>query len=98
EYYTATTAHTDPAAIEWFASPLGRSLDDQRLDLALRLNREIIARETGKTLEKGFFVHGQWALNGSDDYGRTTVNEIALLPPHGCLGDFTFPAGPPKRN
>src|SRR5262249_53897733 len=38
EHYTATAVHSDPAAIDWFASPLGRSLDAQRLDLAIRLN------------------------------------------------------------
>ncbi len=71
----------------------GRSLDEQRLDLAIRLNREIIARETGQTSERWFFVHGQWALNASDDRGCTISNEIALLQRHGCRGDFTFPAG-----
>ena len=93
EYYTATRVHTDSAAIEWFASAFGRSLDEQRLDLAIRLNREIIARETGQTSERWFFVHGQWALNASDDRGCTISNEIALLQRHGCRGDFTFPAG-----
>lgn len=93
EYYTATRAHTDAAAIEWFASSAGRALDEQRLDLAIRLNREIIARETGRKPENWFFIHGQWALNGSDDRACTISNEIVILQRHGCRGDFTFPAG-----
>lgn len=98
EYYTATTAHKDPAAVAWFASPLGRSLDEKRLELAIRLNREIIARETGRSSTRWFFVHGHWALNASDDTSCTVTNEIDLLLRNGCLGDFTFPAGRPHTN
>jgi hypothetical protein len=93
EYYTATKGHTDPEAIKWFASPLGRSLDERRLELAIRLNREIITRESGRDLTRWFFVHGHWALNASDDSSCTITNEIDILLRNGCLGDFTFPAG-----
>lgn len=93
EYYTATKGHDDPAAIAWFATSLGRSLDEQRLELAIRLNREIIARETGLMPERWFFVHGHWALNASDDSSCAITNEIAILLRNGCRGDFTFPAG-----
>jgi hypothetical protein len=98
EYYTATTDHTDPAAIEWFASPLGRSLDEARLELAIKLNREIIARETGRATTRWFFVHGHWSLNASDETSCTIVNEIELLLRNGCCGDFTFPAGRQHTN
>lgn len=98
EYYTATTGHTDPAAIEWFASPLGRSLDEGRLELAIRLNREIIARETGRATTRWFFVHGHWSLNASDETSCTIVNEIDILRRNGCCGDFTFPAGRQHTN
>ena len=98
ENYTATTAHTDPEAIAWFASPLGQSLDEKRLELAIRLNREIIARETGRTSTRWFFVHGHWALNASDDSSCTITNEIDLLLRNGCRGDFTFPAGRQHTN
>lgn len=93
EYYTATTAHTDPEAIAWFAGPLGRALDRQRLELAIRLNRGIVARETGRSATRWFFVHGHWALNGSDDTSCTITDEIDILLRSGCCGDFTFPAG-----
>lgn len=98
EYYTATKAHTDPKAVAWFASPLGRALDGQRLALAIRLNREIVAQETGRSSTRWFFVHGHWALNGSDDSSCTITDEIAILLRSGCLGDFTFPAGRQHTN
>src|SRR5262249_51535737 len=79
ENYAATTAHTDPAAVQWFSSVLGRSLDERRLELAIRLNREIIARETSRTSARWFFVHGHWALNASDNSSCTITNEIELL-------------------
>lgn len=94
EYFTATKVHTDPDAIRWFASPVGRALDPERLALSIRLNREIIARETDRRLDKWFFIHGQWALNGSDDHACTINNEVEVLMRNGCLGDFTFPARP----
>lgn len=93
ENYTATTAHRDPTAVSWFSSAVGKALDEQRLDLAIRLNRDIIAAETGRRTARWFFVHGHWALNGSDDSSCTVTNEIEILLRHGCLGDFTFPAG-----
>lgn len=98
EYYTATKAHTDPEAVAWFASPLGRSLDERRLELAIRLNREIVERETGRRSARWFFVHGHWALNASDDSSCTITNELAILLRNGCCGDFTFPAGRPHTN
>jgi hypothetical protein len=88
----ATTRHVDPAAKAWFASPAGRGLDEARLDLAIRLSREAIARETGRAAERWFFVHGQWALNASDHRSCTITNEIEILARNGCAGDFTFPA------
>lgn len=98
EYYTATTAHTDPAIVEWFAGPLGRALDSRRLELAIRLNREIIERETGRASARWFFVHGHWSLNASDDTSCTIVDEIDVLLRNGCRGDFTFPAGRAHTN
>jgi hypothetical protein len=92
EHYTVTTQHSDPEAIAWFASPLGRSLDERRLEVAIRLSREAIARETGRRPKRWFFVHGQWALNASDRRFCTITNEIEVLLRNGCLGDFTFPA------
>jgi hypothetical protein len=98
EYYTSTTSHTDPQTVSWFSSPLGHGLDGQRFELAIGLNRDIIARETARRDERWFFVHGQWALNASDDTSCTITDEIALLMRNGCRGDFTFPAGRRQTN
>ena len=98
EYYTATTAHTQPDAVAWFEGPLGHALDRQRLELAIGLNRAIMARETGRSTDRWFFIHGHWALNGSDDTSCTITDEIDLLLRNGCRGDFTFPAGRQHTN
>jgi hypothetical protein len=92
ERFTSTTRHVDPEAIRWFAGQHGRSLDEDRLSLAIRLHREAIARETGRSHDRWFFVHGQWALNASDNRACTITNEIKVLQRNGCAGDFTFPA------
>ena len=52
-------------------------------------------REFDYVPERWFFVHGLWALNGSDPEGCTIHDEIARLMKWGCRGDFTFPAGRP---
>ena len=93
EYYTTNRGHIDPASIEYFSRPGAGTLDGRRLELAIRLNREIIVRETGITFDRWFFVHGQWALNASDDEACRITREIEILKHYGCLGDFTFPAG-----
>lgn len=93
EYYTASRTQTDPAAVAWFKGPLGKGLDGKRLELAIRLNKEVVLQETDLTLDRWFFVHGQWALNGSDTEACTINDEIEILLANGCLGDFTFPPG-----
>lgn len=98
EYYTATTDHTDPVALRWFSSVLGRSLDEQRVELGIRLCRDIVSRETDRPSTRWFFVHGHWALNASDPTSCTVVNEIEVLLRLGCQGDFTFPAGRAHTN
>lgn len=92
EHYTATRRHTGHEAKAWFASPLGKSFDAQRLELAIRLSLQAIASETGRSMACWFFVHGQWALNASDNMSCTITNEIEILQRNGCRGDFTFPA------
>ncbi|MFI5032527.1 MAG: hypothetical protein ACHQPH_17680 [Reyranellales bacterium] len=92
ERFTATSRHTDPDLVQWFSGPQGRSLDGSRLELAIRLSREAIAQETDRTDTRWFFVHGQWALNASDERSCTITNEIDILRRNGCAGDFTFPA------
>lgn len=98
EYYTATTCHTKPESVAWFSTELGRSLDAGRVELAIKLNWDIIEQETRRRPGRWFFVHGHWALNGSDDTSCTVNNEIEILLRNGCRGDFTFPAGRAHTN
>ena len=39
------------------------------------------------------FVHGCWGLQASDETACNIDDEIAILMEHGCVADFTFPAG-----
>jgi len=67
--------------------------DEARLDIAIKLHLKAIRLETGLPIEKWGFVHGNWALNGSDHQICRIKNEISILMANGCYGDFTFPAG-----
>ena len=51
--------------------------------------------EANIPLDRWFFVHGMWALNGSDADVCTITDEMQRLQRLGCLGDFSFPAGRP---
>ena len=44
-------------------------------------------------MRQWFFVHGLWALQGSDENVCRISDEIGILMREGCKGDFTFPAG-----
>ena len=96
EGYTYNTSHEDPVIIELFQRPEVRARDAARFELGLSLSLDVIRRETGRALERWFFVHGQWALNASDPTVCHITNEIEILMRNGCLGDFTFPAGRSK--
>ncbi len=85
----------DPATRDYLATPLGKALGPARLELAVRLNLELLREDTGIALDRWFFIHGHWALNGSDPGECTVVREIEMLMRNGCLGDFTQPAGRP---
>lgn len=67
--------------------------DERRLHFLMTTELERIRRHTGAPLKKWAFVHGLWALNGSDRTVCHVDNEIEILMQHGCWGDFSFPAG-----
>lgn len=69
--------------------------DRRNLDYMLRSELARARADTGLALEKWAFVHGLWALNGSDRTVCQVDDEIEVLMRHGCYGDFTFPAGRP---
>lgn len=69
------------------------ALDRQRFDIGLAEALRRIRNDTGRALDRWFFVHGLWALNASDLDVCSITDEIARLKAAGCIGDFTFPAG-----
>lgn len=66
--------------------------DERRLHYLLRTELDRLRRDTSLPLERWAFIHGMWALNGSDRNVCKIDNEIAILMQHGCWGDFSFPA------
>ena len=97
EYFTGNEKYcfSSPATRAFFQERNTRELDGRRFDVSLALTLETIRRETGLPLDKWFFIHGNWALNGSDGDVCTIADEMQRLRRLGCLGDFTFPAGRP---
>ena len=93
EYYTFNDTPRDPNTFAYLQTPRGRSFDNARLELAIRLGLDTLREDGGLELEKWFFIHGHWALNGSDPHECNVVREIEILKRNGCLGDFTQPAG-----
>lgn len=67
--------------------------DERRLHYLLDTELARLRLDTGLPLEKWAFVHGMWALNGSDRSVCKFDNEIEILMQHGGWGDFSFPAG-----
>jgi len=95
ENYTANATNTVSGTDigDYLATAAGAALDDARFAFAVGHKRDIVARETGRRMDRWFFVHGHWALNASDDADCRIVREIEILHALGCRGDFTFPAG-----
>lgn len=67
--------------------------DERRMHFALHNDLTALRRDTGMACERWAFIHGLWALNGSDRTVCQFDNEIEILMSHGCWGDFSFPAG-----
>jgi hypothetical protein len=93
EGFTSNTSHKHPALVEYYKSDRARALDGERIALALNLSKEAVRQETDIDLQNWYFVHGHWALNGSDDDTCQIADELQVLMGLGCRGDFTFPAG-----
>lgn len=69
-----------------------RQQDERRLHNLLDTELSTLRRHTGAPFDKWAFVHGMWALNGSDRTVCQIDNEIEILMQHGGWGDFSFPA------
>jgi hypothetical protein len=77
---------------KWLRQASSLEMDEKRFELYLSMSLDQIRLETGLRLERWAFVHGNWALNGSDPAVCGLTNEIMTLMRYGCFGDFTFPA------
>lgn len=95
EGFTLSDVRHDPRVSDWLNAHSSPERDGRRLDLYLRLALQAVREDTGLPLERWGFVHGNWALNGSDHSICRIRNEIGILMRNGCFGDFTFPAGRP---
>lgn len=93
EYFTFNDSARDPETFAYLQTPRGRSFDNGRLELCIRLGLDTLREDAGIELARWFFIHGHWALNASDPHECTIVREIEILRRNGCLGDFTQPAG-----
>lgn len=95
EYFTSNDKYSKglTAARDFFERRNTPELDRKRWDVGLSLALETIRLEARLDLDRWLFVHGMWALNGSDSEVCSITDEIARLQRLGCLGDFSFPAG-----
>lgn len=66
--------------------------DERRLHYLLETELSTLRRHTRRAFDRWAFVHGMWALNGSDRTVCQIDNEIEILMQYGCWGDFSFPA------
>ncbi len=98
ENVTFNTAHEKPEVIKYIGSDVARRFEEERFALLLNLSLRSIEEQTGKKLDRWFFVHGHWGLNASDPAVCHMTREIAIMMDHGCLGDFTVPSGRPVVN
>lgn len=92
DFTHATGASEKPVGV-YLATSAARAHEEARFDLAIRLILATIRTETGRPLDRWFFVHGLWALQASDPTVCHMVRELEILAANGCHGDFTFPAG-----
>ncbi len=93
EYWTRNTSNFNSPVSQWVNAYSTPEADKARLDLFFRLCGEVISREIAMPFKHWAFIHGNWALNGSDPEICHVDNEMAMIMAHGGFGDFTFPAG-----
>src|SRR5665213_3350373 len=105
EYYTSNEMYATQAKYnrteslrEYLAEKTTPAQDEARFQLLIDMTLESYRQGSGIDFKRWFFVHGMWALNGSDRDVCTINREIGLLQEKGCLGDFTFPAGRPHTD
>lgn len=98
EGFTSNTNHRHDDFKSYLATPEGYGGDGARFTCALDLYIRAIRDDTGLPFDEWFFVHGLWALQGSDSRVCNIADELQRLVDAGCKGDFTFPAGRSQVN
>ncbi len=93
EWWTRNDSHFNSPVSHWVNEHSCADLDQRRLDLFFSLATAVIAEETGAPFDRWGFVHGNWALAGSDPRICKIENELSMIMKYGGFGDFTFPAG-----
>lgn len=93
EGYTLSDVNHYPDLRTWLDEHGTAEADSKRLRVTLTEHLKQVQSDTGVALKDWFFVHGNWALNGSDPSICRIHDEIEILQSMGSIGDFTFPAG-----
>ncbi|WP_395714136.1 hypothetical protein [Reyranella sp.] len=93
EFWTRNDSNFDAAVSRWVNANSTAELDEKRLDLGFRVFKEVVSKETGEPFDRWAFIHGNWALAGSDPMICKIESEFRIIMRHGGFGDFSFPAG-----
>lgn len=93
ERWVRNTGNYEKSMADWINAHSSAAMDSRRLDRFVGIALNGVSAEIGRPMNDWAFVHGNWALNGSDTSICMIEDEIDILMRHGCWGDFTFPAG-----
>lgn len=93
EFWTRNDSNFDAAVSRWVNANSTAELDEKRLDLGFRVFKEVVSKDTGEPFDRWAFIHGNWALAGSDPMICKIESELRIIMRHGGFGDFSFPAG-----
>ena len=84
-----------PDVRAWVDAHSTDTLEAARFRVGLETYLDEIRADCDLPLETWMFIHGKWALNGSDPEVCRVQDEIIELQRRGGLADFSFPAGRP---
>jgi hypothetical protein len=93
EFWTRNDSNFDAVVSRWVNANSTAELDEKRLDLGFRVFKEVVSKDIGEPFDRWAFVHGNWALAGSDPLICKIESELRMIMRHGGFGDFSFPAG-----
>lgn len=93
EFWTRNDSNFDAVVSRWVNANSTAELDERRLDLGFQVFKEVVSKDMGEPFDRWGFVHGNWALAGSDPLICKIETELSMIMRHGGFGDFSFPAG-----